>query len=90
MSRKVNIVVSGRVQGVYFRAFTRNKAKQLGITGSATNLADGRVDIIAQGGSEAIGQFIAWCRKGPITARVDHIGIYEMPVDEVLNSFEVR
>jgi acylphosphatase len=87
MMRQVNIVVSGRVQGVCFRAFTRNKAKQLGITGSATNLADGRVDIIAQGDSAAIDQFTTWCHKGPITARVDHCDITEMPVGEILNTF---
>lgn len=90
MTRKVNIVVSGRVQGVYFRAFTRRKAKQLGLVGRATNLADGRVEIIAQGNDEAIAQFITWCRKGPITARVDHIDINELPVNEALHSFEIR
>ncbi|MDD2802506.1 MAG: acylphosphatase [Methylobacter sp.] len=90
MTRKVNIVVSGRVQGVYFRAFTRRKAKQLDLVGRATNLADGRVEIIAQGDDEAIAQFITWCRKGPITARVDHIDINELPVAEELHSFEIK
>ncbi len=46
--RKVKILVSGRVQGVYFRLFTQNKAKHFGIKGSAKNLADGRVEIIAE------------------------------------------
>lgn len=87
MSRQVNIIVSGRVQGVYFRAFTRRKANQLNISGSAINLADGRVEIIAQGEHPALEQFIAWCRKGPITARVNHIEITERPVTEVLDSF---
>jgi acylphosphatase len=90
MIRKVNIVVSGRVQGVCFRAFTRKKAKQLGITGSATNLADGRVEIIAQGENGVIEQFIKWCSKGPITARVDQCDVDELPTDEMLNTFEVR
>lgn len=90
MSRHVNIVVSGRVQGVYFRAFTRRKAKQLGIVGKATNLADGRVEIIAQGDDEAIAQFITWCSKGPITARVDHVDVNELPVNDALHSFEIR
>jgi acylphosphatase len=90
MIRKVNIAVSGRVQGVYFRAFTRRKAKQLGLVGRATNLADGRVEIIAQGNDEVVTQFITWCRKGPITARVDHIDINELPVTEELHSFEIK
>jgi len=90
MSRHVNIVVSGRVQGVYFRAFTRRKAKQLDLVGHATNLADGRVEIIAIGDDEAIAQFIIWCRKGPITARVDHIDVNELPANETLHSFEIK
>ncbi|PPD49962.1 MAG: acylphosphatase [Methylobacter sp.] len=90
MSRHVNIVVSGRVQGVYFRAFTRRKAKQLDLAGRATNLADGRVEIIAQGDDESIAQFITWCRKGPITARVDHIDVNELPISETLHSFEIK
>ncbi|MEQ1622126.1 MAG: acylphosphatase [Methylococcales bacterium] len=87
MSRQVNIIVSGRVQGVYFRAFTRRKANQLNIYGSAVNLADGRVEIIAQGEHPAIEHFVEWCRKGPITARVDTIEITELPFTEGLSSF---
>ncbi len=48
MMRRVKILVSGRVQGVYFRMFTQNKAKQFGIKGHARNLPDGRVEIIAE------------------------------------------
>lgn len=89
MMRKVNILVSGRVQGVYFRAFTQNKAKQLGVKGSARNLPDGRVEIIAEAESGTIEDFIQWCHKGPVTARVDHIEITELQPDEQLTSFDV-
>ncbi|PPK64429.1 acylphosphatase [Methylobacter tundripaludum] len=88
--RKVKILVSGRVQGVYFRLFTQNKAKHFGIKGSAKNLADGRVEIIAEAGSLAIEKFIKWCHKGPITARVDHVEITELEPGELLTSFEVK
>ncbi|MCF7963923.1 MAG: acylphosphatase [Methylobacter tundripaludum] len=88
--RKVKILVSGRVQGVYFRLFTQNKAKHFGIKGSAKNLADGRVEIIAEADSTAIEKFIKWCHKGPITARVDHVEVSELQHDELLTSFEVK
>ncbi len=90
MIRKVKIIVSGRVQGVYFRLFTQNKAKHFAIKGSAKNLPDGRVEIIAEAGSMAIEKFIKWCHKGPITARVDHVEVTELQPEEALTSFEIK
>ena len=90
MIRKVKILVSGRVQGVYFRLFTQNKAKHFAIKGSAKNLSDGRVEIIAEADSMAIEKFIKWCHKGPITARVDHLDITELQHDETLTSFDIK
>ncbi|MGZ8192694.1 MAG: acylphosphatase [Methylobacter sp.] len=88
--RKVKILVSGRVQGVYFRVFTQNKAKHFAIKGSVKNLPDGRVEIIAEAAENTtIEKFINWCQKGPITARVDEIEIAELQCDEVLTSFEI-
>jgi len=88
--RKVKILVSGRVQGVYFRLFTQNKAKHFAIKGSVKNLPDGRVEIIAEAGSMAIEKFIKWCHKGPITARVDRVEITELQPGELLTSFEIH
>ncbi len=90
MIRKVKILVSGRVQGVYFRLFTQNKAKHFAIKGSAKNLPDGRVEIIAEAENLAIEKFIKWCHKGPITARVDRVEIAELQHDELLTSFEIH
>ena len=90
MIRKVKILVSGRVQGVYFRLFTQNKAKHFAIKGSAKNLPDGRVEIIAEAENMTIEKFIKWCHKGPITARVDHVEITELQHDEALTSFEIK
>jgi len=90
MMRRVKILVSGRVQGVYFRMFTQNKAKHLGIKGCARNLQDGRVEIIAEADHGSIEKLIKWCHKGPVTARVDHLEIAELESDEVLTSFEIR
>jgi len=63
--------VSGRVQGVYFRASTRDRARELGVTGYARNLADGRVEVLACGPIAAVEQLCAWLRQGPPAARVD-------------------
>lgn len=87
--RRVKILVSGRVQGVYFRVFTQNKAKHFAIKGSVRNLPDGRVEIIAEAEHPVIEKFIKWCHKGPITARVDHLDIYELEMDEVLTCFQI-
>jgi acylphosphatase len=63
-------LVSGRVQGVGFRHFTVVQARKLGLTGTVANLADGRVEIEAAGGSEALDELERQVRKGPGGARV--------------------
>ena len=85
--RRVKLLVSGRVQGVYFRYFTQNKAKELGVLGSVKNLDDGRVEIIAEAEPAALNDFIRWCHKGPVTARVDSVEISELDCGETLNVF---
>ncbi|MDD5276573.1 MAG: acylphosphatase [Methylovulum sp.] len=88
--RRVKVLVSGRVQGVYFRVFTQNKAKHFAIKGSVRNLPDGRVEIIAEAEHLMIEKFIKWCHKGPVTARVDQLEISDLSSDEALTSFEIK
>lgn len=78
MIRTVKITVSGRVQGVYFRKFTKQKAEKFAILGTVKNLHDGRVEIVAQAKIDQLEPFIQWCHKGPITARVDKVDISEL------------
>ncbi|WP_133480044.1 acylphosphatase [Cognatilysobacter segetis] len=66
-------LVSGRVQGVAFRAHARREAQALGLTGHARNLADGRVEIEAHGDGHAIDAFARWLAHGPPLARVDAV-----------------
>lgn len=63
-------LVAGRVQGVFFRASTRAQAERLGIRGSARNLADGRVEVIASGTEAALAELEQWLHSGPPGARV--------------------
>jgi acylphosphatase len=73
-------LVSGRVQGVWFRESSRRVATRLGLDGSAINLPDGRVEVIALGRGRDMEQFSAWLRQGPAMARVD--GVVEESIED--------
>ncbi|MGD7035726.1 acylphosphatase [Methylotuvimicrobium buryatense] len=90
MTKQVRILVSGRVQGVYFRAFTQKEARKHQLSGFAKNLQDGRVEVVAAGPKEAVEKLIRWCHKGPITARVDHIETEELTGIDIPAGFEIR
>ena len=66
-------IVSGRVQGVFFRASTRTEAARLGLTGYAKNLPDGRVEVLACGDVHALDDLERWLRVGPPAARVENV-----------------
>jgi len=66
-------IVSGKVQGVWFRASTRDQACALGLRGHARNLPDGRVEVFAAGDAAAIDRLAAWLRQGPPLARVEEL-----------------
>ena len=66
-------IVQGRVQGVFFRASTAEQARALGLNGSATNLPDGRVRVLAEGPPQALDRLEAWLHEGPEHARVDSV-----------------
>ncbi|HPW33612.1 MAG TPA: acylphosphatase [Arenimonas sp.] len=70
--------VSGKVQGVWFRAGTREQALLLGLSGYAANLADGRVEVHAQGAAEAVAKLEQWLWQGPVLAKVGNIEVIEM------------
>lgn len=73
MDSAARFLVSGRVQGVCFRAGTRDQAERLGLRGHACNLADGSVEVLAAGEPVSIEQLAAWLRHGPPHARVDQV-----------------
>jgi len=66
-------LVSGRVQGVHFRASTRERAIALGLRGHARNLADGRVEVVAIGEADVLAELERWLQHGPPSARVDAV-----------------
>lgn len=72
-------LISGRVQGVFFRESTRRQAEPLGLAGHAINLPDGRVEVVASGPSSALDELERWLRDGPTGARVDGVESAEAP-----------
>ena len=78
----VRFVVSGRVQGVAFRAYTRQQALALGLRGHAVNLRDGRVEVLALGEADAIDRLGQWLWQGSPLARVDDVQRHDVPADD--------
>jgi acylphosphatase len=82
-------LVSGKVQGVWFRASARDQAVALGLRGFARNLPDGGVEVLAAGDAEALEQLAQWLRLGPPLARVDLLERIEAREDEAGTGFNI-
>ncbi len=76
---RVRLIVSGRVQGVFFRASARHQATRLGIAGWARNEPDGTVVIEAEGPPETVERFVDWCGAGPPEAEVEGVDVSPIP-----------
>jgi acylphosphatase len=80
---RARVVVRGRVQGVFFRVETRDRARSLGLSGWVRNAPDGSVEAVFEGDRERIESMLAWCRRGPSHARVDDVQAeWEEPAGE--------
>ncbi|MCC5854703.1 MAG: acylphosphatase [Idiomarina sp.] len=84
------ILVSGRVQGVSFRAYTQREAISLGLSGFVRNLSDGRVEIIATGSEAQLESLRAWCVTGSPAAKVEDVFVEPVPPLPLPNDFVVR
>ena len=89
MKVAINCFVSGRVQGVGFRAATYKQAEKLGMAGWVKNLADGRVEVYASGEPSQIKALRKWLTNGPIFARVNEVEVLEVEVADD-TQFEIR
>ena len=88
--KRHHLIVSGRVQGVFYRDFARREAEKLDITGYVKNLSDGNVEIVAEGTDEALKKFISICKKGPLMAFVKNVEMKEEPATGEFDGFDVR
>ncbi|MFH1236879.1 MAG: acylphosphatase [Candidatus Aenigmatarchaeota archaeon] len=75
MSARVHLLISGDVQGVFFRASTRKFASDLGVTGWVRNLSSGMVEVVAEGRKPLLDRLVEYCRQGPDGAKVDEMEI---------------
>ena len=87
--KTIRITVHGDVQGVGFRWFTRSRAMELGLVGSATNLADGRVEIVVEGPQMACDELLAWLRGGKTPGHVDQVVEQFAPARGTFKRFDV-
>jgi acylphosphatase len=86
---RAHVFVSGRVQGVYYRATTRETARERGVDGWVKNLPDGRVEAVFEGDREAVEELLEWCHTGSPNARVDDVEVeYGDPTG--VDGFEIR
>jgi acylphosphatase len=80
---RVHLLITGRVQGVYFRHHTMEKAVELGLKGWVRNRADGKVEAVFEGAHAQVNEMIHWCQTGPAHANVTNVQeVWEEPVGE--------
>ena len=89
-SKTIRIVVSGRVQGVSYRAWTRKQAERHGVAGWIRNRPDRTVEALFTGPAEAVEALLAACRRGPFAARVDGIEVSDEAEAAAITGFEIR
>lgn len=90
MTRSLHCLISGKVQGVYFRSWTKDQADNLGVTGWVRNLSDGRVEVLAQGGEEALQSLKERLAQGSSMSLVENIECNWTDYDKAFDSFEQR
>ena len=90
MKKRVAVLVSGIVQGVFYRDYINKKAKKLGITGFIKNEADGRVLAVAEGEEEKLKEFVRWVKRGPLLAQVEKIEVKWGKARGEFTDFETR
>lgn len=88
--KRAHLFIKGRVQGVCYRAFTRDTAIAIGLTGWVRNLPDSRVEAVFEGSRDSIEQAIKKCYIGPSGARVEDIEVHWEDFDEKITGFQVR
>ena len=90
MKSRVHVVISGRVQGVWFRASARDKAQQLGLTGWVKNTSEGNVEAVFEGEEKLINEMLDWCHHGPPLSEVKNVEIKKRRPSNDFDDFSVK
>lgn len=88
--KTVQAIISGRVQGVFFRAWTRQQALELGLVGWVRNLPSGQVEVLAQGTDQILANFLALLHQGPPLAQVDRVDKKFLDNEQSMTGFIIR
>ncbi len=88
--KTIQLSISGRVQGVWFRSSAKEAAEQLGITGWIANELDRSVTVVAQGDKDVLEDFQDWCKEGSPGAKVEKVTIKNLPEAELYAGFKIR
>jgi len=86
---RVHLHIYGRVQGVSFRYYARQRAQSLGLSGWARNAADGSVDVVVEGPQDSVQQFVNWAHRGPSMAQVDRVRIDREEPEQTSHVFRI-
>jgi acylphosphatase len=90
MKSSVHVIISGKVQGVWFRASTKQKAEELGLTGWVRNTLDGNVEAVFEGEEKLVKEMIDWCHRGPPLSEVENVQINKQNITNAFDRFSVR
>jgi len=90
MNVRVHLLISGEVQGVFFRSNARDFARELGLKGWVRNLPDGRVECVIEGEKEKVERMVRFCREGPPGSSIENLDIKREKPTKEFRGFEVR
>jgi acylphosphatase len=88
--RRIRAIVSGRVQGVSYRASTAHEARRLGLVGWVKNKPDGSVELEAEGPDDKVAALLTWCHDGPPAAKVTSVAVEDLPAGGSYREFAIR
>jgi len=88
--KRVKITVSGNVRGVYFRAFIKDRANELGLTGYTKNTEDKKVEAIVEGHELKINKLIEYCKQGPIGSSIESLSTTTLPYTGEFKEFKIK
>lgn len=87
---RAHVIIRGYVQGVWFRASTRDEAMRIGVAGWVRNLSDGSVEALFEGEKKKVEEIVGWCHKGPSGAQVSNVEISWEPFKREYQNFTIR